>query len=130
VSGLWFEVEAVIPASPEAIWDAWLSSEGHAAITGAPASASAEVGGTFEAWDGYIAGRNVDLARPRRIVQAWRTAEFDDDEADSRLTITLEPTEGGTRVHIRHEGLPPHGQQYEQGWHDHYFAPMTEHFGG
>jgi uncharacterized protein YndB with AHSA1/START domain len=130
MSDLSFEVEAVIPATPEQIWDAWLSSEGHAAITGAPAEASAEVGGAFSAWDGYIRGHNRELERPGRIVQDWRTAEFGDDEVDSRLTVTLEAVDGGTRVRIRHERLPRHGGQYEQGWIDHYFEPMTAHFGG
>ena len=125
-----FVVSALIPASPEEIYKAWLSSEGHTHMTGSPASVSAEVGGEFEAWDGYIHGRNLELEHGKRIVQAWRTTEFNDDESDSRIEITLEPVGDETKVTLKHTGLPPHGEQYEQGWVESYFEPMKEYFGG
>jgi uncharacterized protein YndB with AHSA1/START domain len=123
-----FEVAAWIPASPESIYAAWLSTEGHCAMTGSPATASNDVGGHFEAWDGYIQGRNVKLEPPGRIVQRWRTSEFGESDPDSRLEILLAPEAGGTRVTIRHSELPEHGMQYQQGWIDAYFTPMVEYF--
>jgi len=123
-----FVVSALIPASPEEIYQAWLSSEGHTKMTGASASVSAEVGGEFEAWDGYIHGRNLELESDKRIVQAWRTTEFKDDESDSRIEITLEPVGNQTKVTLKHTRLPPHGGQYEQGWVESYFEPMKEYF--
>ena len=43
-----FSVSDVIPAVPQAIYDAWLDSAGHAAMTGGkPATCSAAVGGAF-----------------------------------------------------------------------------------
>jgi len=123
-----FVVAALIPASPEEIYKAWLSSEGHSRMTGSPASVSAEVGGEFEAWDGYIYGRNLELEDGKRIVQAWRTTEFKEDERDSRIEITLEPVGDETKVTLKHTGLPPHGGQYEQGWVESYFEPMKEYF--
>ena len=123
-----FVVLALIPASPEEIYKAWLSSEGHTHMTGSPASVSAEVGGEFEAWDGYIHGRNLELESGKRIVQAWRTTEFKDDERDSRIEITLEQVGDETKVTLKHTGLPPHGGQYEQGWVESYFEPMKEYF--
>lgn len=53
-----FSVSAVITASPEEIYDAWLDSNGHTKMTGSPAHATAKVGESFNAWDGYISGRN------------------------------------------------------------------------
>lgn len=125
---LQFEVSAVIPAAPAAIYRAWLDSEGHSAMTGAAAEASAKPGAPFTAWDGYIQGRNLELEPSRRIVQSWRTVEFSDSEPDSRLEILFEPVPGGTQVTIRHSNLPPHGGQYEQGWVDSYFEPMKRYF--
>lgn len=123
-----FEVSALIPASPEVVYEAWLDSEGHAKMTGGEAKVSSEVGGEFEAWDGYIQGRNLELEYGKRIVQSWRTAEFADDEADSRIEITFDREGDGTKVTLRHTNLPPHGEQYEQGWVDSYFVPMKEYF--
>lgn len=123
-----FEVSALIPASPEVVYEAWLDSEGHTKMTGGEAKVSSEVGGEFEAWDGYIQGRNLELEYGKRIVQSWRTSEFADDEADSRIEITFDREGDGTKVTLRHTNLPPHGEQYEQGWVDSYFVPMQEYF--
>ncbi len=91
-----FKLAATIPAAPEAIYDAWLDSAGHSKMTGAKATASDRVGAEFMAWDGYITGKNLELVRARRIVQSWRTSQFDEDDADSTIAVTLEPASGGT----------------------------------
>jgi activator of HSP90 ATPase len=125
-----FDISALIPATPQEVYAAWLSSEGHSQMTGGFASVTAEVGGEFEAWDGYISGKNLELEQGKRIVQSWRTTEFKDDDPDSRLEITLEPLGDQTKLTLRHTGLPPHGGQYEQGWVENYFEPMKEYFTG
>ena len=125
---LQFTTSARIPAQPAAIYAAWLDSKGHAAMTGADAMCSAEVEGTFEAWGGYIEGRNLELQENERIVQAWRTSQFSDSEPDSRVEITLKADGDATEVTITHTELPEDGMHYLQGWIDFYFAPMTEYF--
>lgn len=107
---------------------AWLDGVSHAAMTGAHAEGQAEEGSTFQAWGGYISGRNLELVENRKIVQAWRTSEFSSTEPDSHLVISLEAVDGGTQLRIEHTNLPAHGMQYLKGWQDHYFTPMTAHF--
>ena len=124
-----FEISAVIPATPDMIYDAWLNSEDHSQMTGGLAKISADIGDTFEAWDGYIQGKNLELETSKRILQSWRTSEFKETEKDSLLEILFDAEEGGTRVTIRHSELPDHGMQYEQGWIDAYFIPMKDYFG-
>jgi uncharacterized protein YndB with AHSA1/START domain len=124
-----FEVSDVIPASPEVVYAAWLTSDEHTKMTGSPARVTAEVGEAFEAWDGYIQGKNLELEPPHRILQLWRTSEFEESDQDSLLEILFEAVEDGTRVTIRHSDLPEHGIQYKQGWIDAYFIPMKEYFG-
>jgi activator of HSP90 ATPase len=126
--GLDFICEAVIPATPAEVYTAWLDGDSHAAMTGAPAEGQAEPGSSFQAWGGYISGRNLELVENQKIVQAWRTSEFSSTEADSHLVICLEAVEEGTRVRIEHTNLPAHGMQYLEGWKDHYFTPMTAYF--
>lgn len=127
--GIEFEVSEVIPAIPEIVYNAWLSSEEHSRMTGSPARVSAKVGEPFEAWDGYIQGKNLELEPPRRILQLWRTSEFKNSDKDSRLEILFVSEGDGTRVTIRHSELPDHGMQYRQGWIDAYFVPMMAYFG-
>ena len=126
-----FKLAATIPASPEAVYDAWLDSAGHSKMTGAKATASEEVGAPFTAWDGYITGKNLELVRGRRIVQSWRTSEFSKTDADSTITVRLAPAEGGTELTLEHSGVPDREEfrGYEEGgWADNYFKPMKAYF--
>ena len=123
-------MSVVLPATPEQVYTAWLSTEKHSAFTGSPAAVDAKVGGAFTAWDGYIGGMTLALEPYRRIVQAWRTTEFQPSDPDSRLEIILEPDGKGTRVTIRHANLPADGMQYKQGWVESYFEPMLAYFQG
>jgi uncharacterized protein YndB with AHSA1/START domain len=125
-----FEVSTVILAPAKELYDAWLDSERHTKMTGGAAETSAVVGARFTAWDGYIEGKNLELDEPDRIVQSWRTSEFDGSDPYSLLEVLFEPVDGGTRLTIRHSSLPPHGTQYEQGWVDNYFEPMKKYFEG
>ena len=124
-----FEISDVIPAPPDVIYAAWLDSEEHSKMTGGQANVSAKVGEAFEAWDGYIQGTNLELESAKRILQHWRTREFDESDRDSVLEVLLDPEGDKTRVTIRHSDLPEHGMQYRQGWIDAYFTPMKEYFG-
>ena len=125
-----FELSDVLPATPQAIYDAWMSSDGHSAMTGAPATIDPQLGGAFEAWDGYIAGRTLLLESGRRIVQSWRTSEFSDTDEDSLIEVVLEPVDLATRITIRHSNVPDGHHGYEEGgWSENYFEPMRADFG-
>ena len=123
-----FTLHATFPTTPDRLYATWMDSKGHTDMTGGEASIMAGVGEAFTAWDGYIEGANLELEPGKRIVQAWRTVEFTDEEPDSRLEIRLEAIEEGTRLTLIHADLPAHGAQYEQGWIDNYFEPMQAWF--
>ncbi len=127
--GYEFEVSDVLPAAPEAVYRAWMSSEGHTAMTGAGARIDPRVGGEFEAWDGYITGRTLALEPGRRIVQSWRTSEFAGSDVDSEIEVLLEPAGEGTRITVRHSNVPDGQLGYQHGgWQENYFDPMREYF--
>ena len=124
-----FVVSDVLPGTPDEIYRAWLSSEGHSAMTGAEAHVDPLVGGDFDAWDGYITGQTIGLDPGRRIVQTWRTSEFADSDPDSEIEVLLEPVEQGTRITIHHRNVPDGQLGYEQGgWQESYFDPMRDYF--
>jgi len=125
-----FNLSIVLPANPETIFNAWLSTEGHTAMTGSPAQVGGNIGGEFTAWDGYISGKTLELEPSRRIVQAWRTSEFPEDAPDSKVDILLEEVEGGTKLTLTHSDMPEDQvDSYKQGWEDFYFKPMSGYFG-
>ena len=123
------ELSATFKASPEAIYQAWLDGDKHAAMTGGDATGSAQEGTAYTAWDGYITGKNLSLSPNSEIVQSWRTSEFADSDEDSHLVVRLEGVEDGCKVTLIHTNIPEGQTQYEQGWVNHYFNPMQEYFG-
>jgi uncharacterized protein YndB with AHSA1/START domain len=122
-------VSALIPASPATVYDAWLSSEQHAKMTGGAAAIEPRVGGAHSAWDGYITGTTLELYPGRRVVQSWRSSDFPADSGDSRITVTFEGEGGQTRITIAHTDIPEgQGADYQSGWDAHYFQPMIAYF--
>jgi activator of HSP90 ATPase len=125
-----FTLSDTIPATPRQIYDAWLDSAGHTAMTGGAATASPGEGAVFTAWDNYISGRNLTLEPGRRIVQSWRTTRFTAEHGDSQIEVLLEPVAGGTRLTLHHTNVPDGHTGYQDGgWQDHYFEPMKRWFG-
>ncbi len=119
-----------LPASPQEIYEAWMSTKGHTEMTGSPATVEAKVGGKFSAWENYIFGKTLELDPYEKIIQTWRTTEFPEDSADSHLEILLEAVKKGTKLTLVHTGLPEGSTEtYRQGWEDFYFKPMKEYFG-
>ncbi|MCB9761502.1 MAG: SRPBCC domain-containing protein [Alphaproteobacteria bacterium] len=124
-----FTVARVIAASPAQIYAAWLSSEQHAGFTGAEASLEPEVGGAIRCWGGFITGHILSLEPDRRMVFAWRTQAFPDGAGPSRVEVTLEPAEGGTRVRVDHSEIPTgQGKDYFAGWQERYFDKLDAWF--
>ena len=125
-----FIVTATFDVSAMDIYDAWLSSEGHTAMTGGEAKCSSLVGATFSAWDGYITGQNLELVPGKLIRQSWRSDQFDPGQPDSIVEIAFSKTETGkTLVSIKHSHLQDADLHYKQGWLDYYFTPMKAYFG-
>ena len=124
-----FTLTTLIPASPKAIYDTWLDSRGHSAMTGGPATQSNKVGADVTAWGDYITGKNLHLEPGKRIVQTWRNTQFTDEHGDSIITVTLTKVVGGTRLTLNHANVPDDQTSYEEsGWKDHYFTPMQRYF--
>ena len=122
-------ISAIIPASPERVYRAWLDSEEHSAITHSTAGIEPWVGGRHSAWGGSIRGTTLELQPSRRIVQTWWASDFPPGSEESRLEVVFEPVPGGTLVTINHTGLPQgRGHRYEDGWKDFYLDNMKEYF--
>jgi activator of HSP90 ATPase len=124
-----FEVTGEIQASCEEVYLAWLSSELHTAMTGGEAVVDPVVGGQFSAWGDYIAGQTIELEPFHRIVQSWRTTQFNDDDPDSQIDVTFDPSDSGTLMTIRHTNVPDGHLGYENGgWQKSYIDPMRSYF--
>lgn len=117
----------IIPASPEAVYAAWLDAEQHSRMTNSPATDAGD--GRFTAGAGYISGRTVSAVPHSKIVQTWRSKHFPENAPDSSVTVLLAPFEGSTQVTIVHENIPDEqAESYRDGWNANYFTPMKTYF--
>jgi activator of HSP90 ATPase len=122
-------VFSIFPVPSKRIYEAWLDSKEHSAFTNSEAIIDPRVGGEFSTWEGYITGKTISLEPFTRIIQSWRTTDFNEDDPDSRLEVTFEAMDSGCKVTLKQTGLPDGSKnEYIQGWEDYYFAPMQEYF--
>jgi activator of HSP90 ATPase len=99
------------------------------ALQSRPAQISAEPGGAFALFGGYITGRQVELTPSERIIQAWRSAGWAPHiYSIARFEIAEHP--GGARLTFDHTGFPTDdAHSLATGWQDHYWAPLAKVLG-
>jgi len=119
-----------IPAKPSEVYHAYTDAAEHSAFTGSKATFKAKMGGKFTAWDGYIAGRNLQLEKGKRIVQEWVTAEWPAGFAPSTVELLLKKKDDGTELTMIHSNVPrQQAGSYREGWIEYYWKPLKEYFG-
>lgn len=123
------KLSLTLPVDPKTLYNAWLNSEEHTAFTNSKTKIEKKVGSTFIAGDGYITGKIELLHMNKRIVQTWRTTDFEDEAENSTLEVSFEKVEKGTKIILAHSNLPTDtGKTYRKGWRDSYFKPMKDYF--
>ncbi len=121
----------VINAPPAAVFKALMDSKQHSAFTGRPAKMSGKVGGAFTCYDGYIKGINLELVRPKLIVQAWQSENWP-RETWSVVAFKLARLAGGkTRLSFSQAGVPAGDYRLKnKGWQTHYWQPLKRYLEG
>jgi activator of HSP90 ATPase len=90
-----------------------------------PAQINSVPGGAFSFFGGYITGRNIELVPAKRIVQAWRPADWSPG-VYSIVKFELVAQDSGTKIVFDHTGFPAGtGQHLAEGWHDNYWNPLV-----
>ena len=117
---------ATFGASPREVYEMLMDSRKHSKFTGAKASISRKIGGTFKTYGEYITGVNLDLVPDKKIVQSWRGSDWPRGHY-SKVTFSLRRIKNGTRLTFRQSGLPEkYYKDINQGWRDFYWKPMKE----
>jgi len=123
-----FTIKTNIKTTAKQIYKSWLSTQGHTKMTGGTAFISDKVGDGFTVWDGFIKGENLELVPYHKIVQSWRSTNFEENEEDSQIEIILTEKDGETEISLTHKNVPENGEHYIKGWDEHYFTPMKAYF--
>jgi activator of HSP90 ATPase len=83
-------------------------------------------GGSFALFGGYITGRQLELVRNKRIVQAWRAASWDEG-IHSIARFELQTRDAVCRIVFDHTGIPSDdAKSLAEGWQSHYWEPLRK----
>jgi uncharacterized protein YndB with AHSA1/START domain len=130
-SGTGLHLEKALPVSPERVFDALVDPEQFRNWFG-PAGFTV-LGLQFDAVEGreyrlvmkppegdhfHIRGTFVAVEAPRRVAYTFVYEEPDPDDQETLVTLTLEPTDPGTRLILDHGPFktPPRWQLHRDGW--------------
>ena len=113
-----------LKAAPRKLFDTFLDSKKHTALTGAPAKIGKKAGAAFSAFGGRLSGRTLLVVPGRLIVQSWRSTGWEARDPDSILILEFSKTKGGGRVDLVHVGVPQHDRRgVSNGWKKYYWVP-------
>jgi activator of HSP90 ATPase len=118
----------LLPASAEKLQEMYLDPNEHASITGKPVTIGPEQGASFEAFDGMLTGKILQVVRPGLIVQSWRSCKFHEEDLDSTLILTFTTENEQGRIDLVHLDVPQHDyDDVVAGWKKHYWIPWREY---
>lgn len=116
----------LINATPDQVFKALTNPKIIEQWSGAPATMSARKGSTFSLWDGWNYGKNLEVVRNEKLVQEWRSQEW---EEPSKVTFTLKGKGRKTEVELTHENVPDNGyKKYSDGWKEYYLGAIRKLF--
>jgi uncharacterized protein YndB with AHSA1/START domain len=116
------EVSVHIAAQPETVFRYFTDPGRYVQWMGAGAVLEPVPGGCYRILmrDGVeAAGEFVEIDPPRRLVFTWGwTHDYAVPPGTTRVVVTLQAERSGTRVVLRHFGLPDDGQRdhHREGW--------------
>jgi activator of HSP90 ATPase len=122
-------ISSTFNTTTDLLYKFFLDSKLHTEITGSKAIISNKIGGKFTAWDGYIKGEILSLEKNKKIIQKWRTTEFNKTDKDSILEITIEEiNKNRSKLTLKHTELPGGTEEeYTNGWKEYYLKPLKEY---
>lgn len=116
------EVSVHIAARPETVFPYFTDPDRYVQWMGAKALLDPVPGGAYRVGmrDGVeAAGEFVEVDPPHRLVFTWGwTVNEAVPPGSTRVVVTLEDEDGGTRVVLRHHGLPSEEERHHHrsGW--------------
>jgi uncharacterized protein YndB with AHSA1/START domain len=121
--------KVIIPATPEKVYEAFVTPKIHSEFTGAKATGKAKVGGKFTAWDGYIFGKFLAFEPGKCLVQEWESTDWPEGYPPSKFELIFKAVQGGTEVTMTHSNIPKiKKEDLADGWEEWYWTPLKKYF--
>ncbi len=120
------EINLDAPASQ--IYDILTGSAVFSEVTGnSPTEIEAVEGGLFSCFGGMIIGRNIEMVKDKRIVQAWRAKPWEEGQYS---LVRFDITDKGPQslITLTHSAFPAGFKEHlDKGWHDNYWEPIKKY---
>lgn len=125
------EIRRWIDATPEFLFDAWTEPESLMQWWGPENAECPEAhmdlqpGGLYRIANAFpngnvvwINGEFLEIQRPEKLVYTWRVGEAEANSFLEKVTVFFQPVNGGTEIHIIHEGLRNQKilESHQHGW--------------
>ena len=119
---------AEFKASPHEIFELLMDSKKHSKLTGSKAEIDRKVGGKFTAYDGGLNGKNLEIVKDKKIVQAWRCEMEEWNKGYySKATFLLKKSKNGTKLEFTQTGVPDKAyEDISEGWKEYYWKKMKK----
>jgi activator of HSP90 ATPase len=118
--------EVTLNAAPSLVYQALVDTKRFSEVTGAPAIGDGAEGASFSAFGGHVTGRNVELVKDKRVVQAWRAKTWPEG-VFSIARFQLEADGRGTKLVFDHEAFPADMKEHlAKGWHANYWEKLAK----
>jgi activator of HSP90 ATPase len=113
-----------LPAKPDELYETFVDSKKHTAMTGMPAKIGKKTGEKWSAFGGSIWGRNILFVPGNMVVQTWRSTGFKKLDEDSILVVTFSKARGGGKIDLVHVNVSPSDHKgVTNGWKEYYWKP-------
>jgi uncharacterized protein YndB with AHSA1/START domain len=130
------DIDKLVDASQDSVWDAWTTEAGLArwwwsGWSDTVYTVDLRVGGRYhiEAPDAGVAvhGEYVVVDAPNRLEMTWVWVDDDGEGPLERVRVEFTNEDGRTRIRVRHVGpwtTPEPSENYRQGW-EHVLAQLA-----
>ncbi len=114
-------------ATPAKVFDALTNSKALAEWSG-EGSVSNKVDGAFTMFDGWVEGKVLAYTSGKALAYTWKTTDWPEAWAPSKVHYTFEKTKTGTKLTLSHTNLPNahEAKEHKAGWVEHVFEPLAE----
>ena len=106
------------------LYDMYLDSKQHSAITGEPATIKAKEGSKYSGYDGYHYGKILQLIKDKLIVQSFTAIDWNKKDVDSTLILLFEQDGKDAIIYMTHANVPDIQESaINTGWKEFYWNP-------
>ncbi|HTP13596.1 MAG TPA: SRPBCC domain-containing protein [Bacteroidota bacterium] len=122
---------ATVKATPSEVFTALTDSKTIHRWSGQKGTVQPKIGGKFEFFDGWVKGKVLAYEKGKTVSYTWHTADMKNEVEPSIVRFTLSSSKWGTKISLKHSGLPDEKsrKEHQGGWTEFVFDPLKEFFG-